>query len=306
MLRKWVCLTLVVLFSLSAAVSAQGVSADTTVLAKTATVEKALYGSEQTGSLVERVNKLEKELYGVTTKDALVTKLDRIYSYIEETSTAQPSFLTKLDAVEWTLTHAVTAQPVKVRMENLEHVILGNVVTGCFDDRLTKLMKLAFTDGQFDVSAATLPQDTLIKIKMVNALDSRTSRAGDTATFEVVDDVYINSALVIAKGAQGIGQVTKVEEAKNFGRDAKLEISFDSVQAVDGSMVATVLGDKAKKETKSLATAAGASVAGIALLGPVGIVGGAFVHGQEITIPTGTQLYVQVKNDTSLYGIIVK
>ena len=109
MLRKWLCLTLALLFSFSAVVSAQGVAADTTVLAKTVTVEKTLYGSEQTGSLVERVNKLEKELYGVTTKDALITKLDRIYSYIEETSIGQPSFLTKLDAVEWTLTHAVTA-----------------------------------------------------------------------------------------------------------------------------------------------------------------------------------------------------
>lgn len=306
MLRKLLCLTLVILFSFSAIASAQVVTADTTVLGKTVAVEKALYGSEQTGSLFERVNKLEKDIYGVTTKEALVNKLDRIYSYIKETSAGQASFVTKLDAVEWTLTHAVTTHPAKSRMENLERVILGDVVAGSFDDRLSKLMRLAFSDGQIDVSGTTLAKDALIKIKMVSSLDSRTSRAGDNVAFEVLEDVYVGPILVIAKGAQGVGQVNKVEQARNFGRDAKLEIAFESVQALDGSTVSTLLGDKAKEETKSLATAAGASVAGIAILGPIGIVGGAFVHGQEITIPSGAQLYIQVKNETNLYGIKVK
>jgi hypothetical protein len=45
-------------------------------------------------------------------------------------------------------------------------------------------------------------------------------------------------------------------------------------------------------------------VAGIALLGPVGIVGGAFIRGQEIDIPAGTQMFVQTKEDATVFGIV--
>jgi len=75
------------------------------------------------------------------------------------------------------------------------------------------------------------------------------------------------------------------------------------MEAMDGTAVETVMGEKAKEETKSMAKAAGASVAGMVLLGPIGIVGGAFVHGQDITIAPGTILFIQTKADTSVYGL---
>ena len=55
--------------------------------------------------------------------------------------------------------------------------------------------------------------------------------------------------------------------------------------------------------TKSLVTAAGASLAGMVILGPVGIVGGAFVHGKEVNIPADVEMYIQIKEDTNAYGI---
>jgi hypothetical protein len=42
------------------------------------------------------------------------------------------------------------------------------------------------------------------------------------------------------------------------------------------------------------------------LLGPIGIIGGAFVHGKNIDLPEGTELYIQTKNDTTLYGLTVE
>ena len=49
--------------------------------------------------------------------------------------------------------------------------------------------------------------------------------------------------------------------------------------------------------------AAGASFAGMVILGPIGIVGGAFVHGKEVTIPAGATIYIQNQETTNLYGI---
>jgi hypothetical protein len=305
MLRKIIVLTLIVLLVVPTLVSAQSFS-EMTVLDRTAAVEKILYGSEQTGSLVERVSKIEKDMYGAESKDALMVKLDRVYRYVKETSTTSPSFMIKLNAVEWTLSHSVTMQPTKARLENLERVVLGNVASGAFDDRLTKLMKLAFPNGQLEVAGSTLSKDTLVKIKILTPLDTKTSRPGDAVSFQASDDVYSGGVLVIAKGATGLGKVVKVEQAKNFGRDAQLEIAFDTIETIDGTTVETVLGEKAKEETKSLAKAAGATVAGLVILGPFGIVGGAFVHGQDITIPVGTELFVQTKADTELYGVKVR
>ena len=79
----------------------------------------------------------------------------------------------------------------------------------------------------------------------------------------MAEDVYTAGVLVIAKGAVGRGKLAKVDQAQNFGRDAKMEISFETVEALDMTQVATMLGEKAKKETESMALAAGAGVAGM-------------------------------------------
>ena len=197
----------------------------------------------------------------------------------------------------------VTVQPVKARMENLERVMMGNTSTGTFDERLTQLLKLAYANGKLVVKNVTLNKDNLLKIKLITPLNTRTSRPGDGIVFQVADDIYVDGSLIIAKGAQGIGKVNKVEGARNFGRDAKMEIRFDTVDAIDGSSISTVLGEKAKAENKSLATAAGASVAGMMILGPLGIVGGAFIHGKDVDIPAGTEVYIQIKEQINLNGI---
>lgn len=304
-MRKMLIYMLVMLFAMTGLAAAQGAS-EMTVLDKTAAVEKTLYGSEQTGSLLERVTKMEKDMYGVETKDALVAKLDRIYNYVRENSAAMPSFSLKLNAVEWVLSHNITTQPAKSRIESLERIMLGNVASGSFDGRLDKLLKLAYPGGQLDVASVAVAKDTLVRIRIVSPLDTKSSRVGDPVTFQASDDVYVGGLLVIGKGAYGTGRVTKVEPARNFGRDAKLEVTFDSIDSLDGNKVDTLLGEKAKEETKSLAKAAGATFAGMVLLGPIGVVGGAFVQGQDVTIPAGTELFIQTKADTELYGIKVK
>lgn len=303
MLRKILVLCLSCIMLLSVTVNAQ--SNDLNVLNKTAAIEQVLYGTEQTGSLIERVNKLEKDIYGRETKEALMARLDRIYTYINECLPSEPSLVVKLNAVEWSLTHRVSTSPVKARIENLEMMIMGNSQLGCFNDRLTKLMNIAFTGGNINVASTTLNKDTLIKIKITTPLSSKNARVGDIVSFEAAEDVYVNSLLVLPAGSKGVGKVTKVEQARNFGRDAKIEIDFNNVGAIDNTVIDTFVGDKAKEETKSLAKAAGATVAGLVILGPVGVIGGAFVHGQDINIPVGAELYIQTKNDEDIYGLMV-
>ena len=82
-----------------------------------------------------------------------------------------------------------------------------------------------------------------------------------------------------------------------------MEIDFKTLLAVDGTNMDMFVGEEAKKEMKTMAMAAGASIAGMIILGPVGIITGAFVHGENIDLPAGTELYIQTKADTTVYAI---
>ncbi|WP_333594052.1 hypothetical protein [Anaerospora hongkongensis] len=303
MLRKWISGTLAVLVLAATPVFAQ--TAELTIVDKTKAVEQVLYGTDQTGSLSERLTRLEKDIYGSESKEALMGKADKLYTYSKENTLTSPSLITRLNAVEWAISHNQTAVPAKQKLEQLEQLLIGAPAIGSFDKRITKVSNIAFTQSP-EMSEVTLFQDTLVRIKMVTPLDTRQNREGDKFTFQASEDVYVNGVLVIAKGAVGEGKILKVQQARNFGRDAKLDLSFDTLQAFDGTEVQTILGDKAKEETKSLAKAAGATVAGLIVLGPVGVVGGAFIHGKDVTIPAGAELYIQTKSEASVYGLKVK
>ncbi|MCX7781636.1 MAG: hypothetical protein N2491_12150 [Negativicutes bacterium] len=303
--RKIIALALIMLISFANTAAAAG-SGDLTLIAKTEAVEKVLYGAEQTGALLDRVNKLEKDIFGAETRENLAQKLERVYSFVKEIKPGAPSLVLKLNTVEWLLTHSVSNDAAKARLEALERTMYGNSSAGAIDERLNKLLKLSLTTGWPDVAGAIVTKDTLVKIKLVSDLSTKTNRVGDTVVFRAAEDVFADGLLVIAKGARGTGKITKLEPRKSFGRDAKLEVAFETIEAVDGSMLATLLGDKAKEETKSLAKAAGASFAGLVLLGPVGVVGGAFVNGKDVNIPAGTELYIQTSAEAEIHGIKLK
>ncbi len=304
MLRKFISLTILTLFICSnmGFAFANNVG-EKTVLNKVIAVETFFYGTEMTGALVDRISSLEKDIFGEESKDPLLTQADTLYSSTFENFIDQPSFLIKLNAIEWSLTHAVTVLPAKNRIENLEHILTGKNTTGSLNERLGKLLELAYTDGEVSINNVTLNKDSLLKIKLVTPLSTSTNRQGDLVLFEAADDIYVDGHLVIPKGSQGQGIVNKVKGAKNFGRNAELEVSFDEIETIGGTRINTLLGDKSKEENKSLVTAAGASLAGMVILGPVGIVGGAFVHGKEVNIPAGVEMYIQIKEDTNVYGI---
>ena len=307
MLKKMLTLFLVAAFCVTMlpppALAAQ---LEQTPLEKIGAVEKILYGAEQEGSLVERTNKLEKDLFGLPGKEALMSKVERIYVYVRDSSASTPSLIFKMGALEWSLTQSVGKGPLKSRLDTLERTVSGVMGTGSIDSRVSRLMTITFSNARLQTGMVTLPKDSLVKIKLVTPLDSKKNKTGDAVEFEVAEDLYAGGMMVLPKGAPGIGKLTKVEQAQNFGRDAKLEVNFEKVTALDLTLVPTVLGEKAKKETESTATAAGAGFAGMILLGPIGVVGAAFVHGKNITVPAGTTLFIQTQADAELTGLIAK
>ena len=189
-------------------------------------------------------------------------------------------------------------------MADLEMSMTGKTGTGTYKQRLASLSKASFGTAVLPLEQVRVPAETLIKVALVTPVDSDNLKVGDTIRYKIADDVIVNGKLVFAKGLPGEGTVTKVKQARNFGRNAEVNIDFNKTKSIDGTYVDTYIGEEAKKEMKSLAMAAGASLAGIAVLGPIGIVAGAFVHGKDVRLPAGTELYIQTKADTTLYGVV--
>ena len=68
--------------------------------------------------------------------------------------------------------------------------------------------------------------------------------------------------------------------------------------------IARTRGDLAKQEAKTAAGAAGATIGGMIIFGPIGAIGGAFVTGKSVVIPVGATTFVQVANDTTVEGLV--
>ena len=268
-------------------------------------VETALYGTHQSSSMMERMESLEDDIYGAP--DASRNILDRIqstYDYVCGTNGGNGSFLQKLNAVDSRFNAQITSGPAKTRIEDLERTVYGQAQGGSLNQRLDRLVETAYSGGQVPVESVVLPKDSLVKIEFTSPLSSKTARIGDPVSFKVADNLYVNDVLVLSKGATGVAEVSKVVQPRSFGRDARIDVKFSHVFAVDGNKVPIYIGKLAKQEAKTAAGAAGATIGGMIVLGPIGAIGGAFVTGQSIVIPEGSTTYVQVVQDQNISGIV--
>lgn len=289
-----------VLFAMS--VGMASAAAPTTVQDKLAAIEKDTYGTEQTGALTDRINKLEKDYTGTHRTGSMMSRVDAIYNQLYTNST-KPSVLTEINAIEWNINHEVSMKPVESRVADMEMTFNGKTSEGTYAQRVQELGKLSFGSETLPIVQTDVPANTLIKVALVDPVNAKNLKAGDVIRYKVIQDVIVNDQLVFAKGEPGEGLVKKVTQAKNFGRNAEVVIEFHKTKAIDGTYVETLLGTESEKEMKNLAMAAGASLAGIVILGPIGIIGGAFVKGKNVDLPEGTEFYIQTKNDTMLYGV---
>ena len=267
-----------------------------------AAIEADTYGAEQTGAVIDRLNRLERDYDGSHRSGSLMSRIDAIYDEVY-TNSSMPSVLTSLNAVEWNIDHEVSMRSVQQRVSDLESSLFGKTSEGTFIKRIANLSTASFGSDTIPIEQTSVPANTLVKIALAETVNAKNIKVGDVVKYQVAEDVVINNVLVFAKGSRGEGTVKKVSQAKNFGRNATVEIDFNKTKAIDGTFVGTFVGEEAKMEIERMGMAAGASLAGIVLLGPIGIVAGAFVKGKNVELPAGTELYVQTQNAATLYGV---
>lgn len=270
-------------------------------------VDEVIYGSVQTGSLIGRLDNADNVIYGNgnTTASGLDDRIANLYTDVVKGSTdTAPSMSTRINAMEYYLTDEIKKGSLEKRVGELETKVYGQERKGALDQRIADLEKAVYGDQHVEMRDVDLPANTVFKISL-NDVNSKVNKVGDPVTFTVQEDVKVGDVLVLPRGSQGSGQVTKVTRPKSFGRSGSLDISFDQVFSIDDEEIPTVLGPEAKDKLKMEAAAVGASAIGALALGPIGLVGGFFVKGKDVDLPAGTELYIQTQETVTTKGLVL-
>ena len=306
MRKQLVTLMLTLIFCLTAV--APGFAADVNIPAadKIKAMEVMLYGNVQEGSLIERMDAIEYDVNGLMTSEPILERIDVMYKYLQGTSAeGEASFATRLNMVEWRINESMSGGPAKARIEAAEKLLNGKVDDGALTTRLEDLLELvSYEGGVVPVQQVTLPKDSVIKVEFTQELGNKINKVGDEVAFKAADNLYVNDVLVLPKGATGVGKVKKVVQPGMFGKDGRVDIDFMYIYGTDGTDISVFVGELAEQQAKSYAGAAGAAIGGMIILGPIGVVGGAFVKGSSVTIPAGSVTYVQTTEDVTMQGVV--
>jgi hypothetical protein len=80
----------------------------------------------------------------------------------------------------------------------------------------------------------TIPEGTIINLRMNRTLDSKTSRVGDRFAATVTIPVYVDGTAVIPAGSIVEGRVTEVVPAKRMSRSGTIAVDFDELVLPNG------------------------------------------------------------------------
>lgn len=293
------CLVIVGILAAPFTVAAQSTTSPLAILND---LERVLYGEAQNGALLSRVEEIELEIFGSVQSGPVMTRIDRIDEYLSGDIQGTGLKL-QLNLVEWGFLEQLTAnEPLMRRLERIELEFIGEPQPGPIVERLEQLMLFIWGTTKLDMEPVKIPASTLVEIQLLTTVDSAVNKVGDQVKYKVASDVIIDGRIVIPKGAQGIGRVTEVVSAGNLGKNGRIVIDFGSIQSFDGRNIRLAISEKALEQNTRLELAAGASMAGVLLLGPIGLVGGYFVKGQDVKIQAGSKFFVETELDYQALG----
>lgn len=268
-------------------------------------IEIAIYGIIQDKPLVKRVEYLEKELVGRTLPGTITNRVIQLKEFIISGTPEEPSVIFKINASQWILEDKITSEPLITKIENLERVLFGKTSYDVLAMRSEDIFSLCFKEGKPLVEEVVIPAGTLVPIRFLSTLSSKSNKAGETFRFQLSENIFLDNKLIIPVNSEGVGEITKAKKATLLSRPGKLEIEFKSLSALDGTSLSLILGEEAEEENKRLYVAIGAGILGFIILSnPIGLVFGALIPGKNVKIEEGTEMFLQVKSDTTVIALV--
>jgi len=299
LIAAFICTSVLAQFSWAAEVS------QVTLIEDLSQVEKAIYGIVQEKSLVERVEYLEKELVGRTLPGTITSRVKQLKEFIITGTPEDPSVIFKINASQWILEEKITSEPLIIKIENLENVLFAKISDDVLAMRAESIFSICFKEGKPLVEEVVIPAGTLVPIRFLSTLSSKSNKTGETFNFQISENVFLDNKLIIPINSEGVGEITKAKKATLLSRPGKLEMEFKSLSALDGTSLSLILGEEAEEENKRLYVAIGAGILGFIILSsPIGLIAGALVPGKNVKIEEGTEMFLQVKDDTKVIALV--
>jgi hypothetical protein len=137
---------------------------------------------------------------------------------------------------------------------------------------------------------AVLAAGTPVVLRTLQPLSSKDAIQGQRFPLEVTEDVLVQGALVIPRGAHGVGEVSGVREKGMYGKSGKLEVRVLFVE-VGGARI-RLDGEMNHKGESGI----GAVVMAAPLIG----LSAGFFSGKHAVIPAGTLITGHVYRDLPL------
>lgn len=295
----FICTSVLAQFSWAAEAS------QATLLEDLSQIEMAIYGITQEKPLVERVEYLEKELVGRTLPGTITSRAKQLKEFIITGTPEDPSVIFKINASQWTLEEKITSEPLITKIENLENVLFGKTSSDVLAMRAESIFGVCFQEGKPQMEEVVIPAGTLVSIRFLNNLSSKESVSGETFDYQIGENVFLDNKLVISANSAGLGEITLAKKARILAQPGKLEITFKPIMSLDGTPIDLIMGEKAEEENKRLYVAVGAGILGLIILSnPIGLVFGVLIPGKNVKIEEGTEMFLQVKEDTMVIALV--
>src|ERR1700722_4695498 len=144
----------------------------------------------------------------------------------------------------------------------------------------------------------TLLDGTPVKLRLSQTISSANAKVGQEIPFEVVEEIKVDDAVVLPKGAVAIGTVTECNPKKSMGRAGKLNLKISYARLADAEKVAL----RATQDNKGgghVGAMTGAMVATAVVFFPAAPLF-LFIKGKDITIPQGTEITAFIEGDMHL------
>jgi len=156
-------------------------------------------------------------------------------------------------------------------------------------------LALAMAAGsQAATKKLVVPKGTVVNLAFDTAFNSKTASVGDKINLHVVENVVVKGVTVIARDTPVIGTISSVERRKRYGVNAKMRIVLNPVQSVFDKAIPVAARAKGDYVGARTGEAAGATIGGAAILGPLGLAGGYFVVGKNVNVKKGDLLSTAV------------
>ena len=276
------------------------------------TIETILYGESSKGGLIERLSTAEEALFGRSLPGTVAERHTAILNFLDVGTEDQPSMLFKLGVAEWIVDKKINAsQPAMTRLETLEMNLGGEIQHGKpIAMRVESILATLVTDP-VTFCSVRLPKDVPLKLRFMDELSPAKSKVGDQVRVELTDDLIVDYCLVAPAGSLLLTEVREVKKPGRFGVPGEVRLNFNGLKPLGPQRPTVTVGEASKKAIEdarkmgdkgegTLIGAGAASVAGAAILGPVGLISGIFIRGNSLRIPEGAITYIQTAEDTDV------